>query len=92
MRYTSEPTPEQLLDLSQGAKLAALAEPLSADLGKLMEQSMNKVFIEIANGTLTPDLALQAWYELNAYQRLLQRFNQRIKVGQSISAQLHEGE
>lgn len=90
--FTSEPTPEQLLDLSAGAKLAALREPLTEDLQTLRNQVYNKVFTAISKGELTPDMAVQAWHEVHAYHRIQQKINQRVKVGQSISEQLHKGE
>lgn len=90
--FTREPTPEELLDLSEGAKLASLREPLSQDLETLKKQVYNKVFTAISKGELTENLAVQAWHEVHAYHRIQQKINQRVKVGQSVSAELHKGE
>jgi hypothetical protein len=90
--FTREPTPSELLDLSEGAKLASLQQPLSEDLAKLREQVYAKVFTAISKGELTADAAIQAWHEVHAYHRIQQRINQRVKVGQSVSANLHKGE
>ena len=92
MMYSQEPTPEQLLDLSQGAKLSALAEPLTEDIQKLMQQAQTRVYTAISTGQLTPEMAVQAWHEMNAYHRILQRFNQKVKVGQATAEALHKGE
>lgn len=92
MNYTSEPTPEQLLDLSQGAKLSALQQPLEEDLAKLREQVYQRVFMAISKGELDPNAAVQAWHEVHAYHRIQQKINQRVRLGQSVAQQLHEGE
>lgn len=90
MNFTSEPTPEQLLDLSQGAKLAALQDPLNQDLAKLREQVYQKVFTAISRGELTPDAAVQYWHEVHAYYRIQQRINQRVTMGRNTAAELHK--
>lgn len=92
MKFTSEPTPDQLLDLSNGSKMASLAPALTADLEKLMAQTANTVFTAISKQALTPDMAVQAWHQMAAYHRLSQRYNQQVKVGQSTAEALHKGE
>jgi len=83
MKFSSEPTPEQLADLNLGAKFQSLQAPLTADIEKLKRQTEQVVYTAIAQHTLTPEQALQAWYEHLSYHRLLQRFNQRIKIGEA---------
>lgn len=92
MKFSSEPTVDQLLDLSQGAKLAALVQPLTEDLNKLAEQTQARIFTAISKGEMTPEMAVQGWHELHSYHRLLQRYNQRIKIGQSVGEALHKGD
>jgi hypothetical protein len=82
-KFSTEPTPDQLLELATGAKYQALAEPLNADMNKLKLQVEQRVYKAISTGTLTPEMALQAWYEMHSYHRLIQKFNQRIKMGVS---------
>lgn len=88
MKFSTEPTPEQLADLNLGAKYLSLQQPLTEDIQKLLRQTEQRVYTAISQGQLTPDAALQAWYEHLAYHRLIQRFNQRIKQGQSVGETL----
>lgn len=83
MKFSHEPTPEQLAELSLGAKYLSLQAPITEDIQKMIRQAENRVFQAISDGSLTPEMALQGWYEVNSYHRLLQKFNQRIKMGQS---------
>lgn len=88
MKFSTEPTPEQLADLNLGAKYLSLQQPLTDDIQKLLRQTEQKVYTAISANTLTPDMALQAWYEHLAYHRLIQRFNQRIKMGETVGENL----
>lgn len=84
--YRKDPTIGELMDLSIGAKYQQLKEPLTNDLQKLKSGVETRVFTAISKGNLTPELALQAWYEVHSYHRLMQKFNQRIEIG------INEGE
>lgn len=93
-KFAVEPTPDQLLDLATGAKYQALQEPLNADISKLMRQVEQRMYTAISTDKLTPEMAVRAWYEMHSYFRLLQKFNQRIKVGvaqgEALSPQIGE--
>jgi hypothetical protein len=79
--YRKEPHPNSLLALSLGAKYQELQAPLTEDIEKMVRSVEARVFSLIARGELTPDQALQSWHEVHAYHRLLQKFDQRIKIG-----------
>lgn len=79
--FRKEPTPSELMDLSIGAKYLQLKEPLSNDIQKMIQGVENRVYVAISQGQLTPEYAMQAWYEMHSYHRLMQKFNQRIQVG-----------
>jgi len=81
-----------LLEQATGAHIASVSPVLNAEIDKMMAQVHNKVFTAISKNELTPELAMQAWHELNSYFRLRQRFNQQIKVGQAAGEALHKGE
>lgn len=82
-RGKANPHPDSLLALSLGAKYQQLQEPLTEDVNKMIRQVEARVFTAISKGELTPDGAVQAWHEIHAYHRLLQKFDQRIKIGVS---------
>ncbi|HEY6018501.1 MAG TPA: hypothetical protein VIY48_00940 [Candidatus Paceibacterota bacterium] len=88
MIYRKEPKPEQLMALDLGAKYQQLQAPLTADVRKMIQSVENKVFAAIQQKEFTPDMAYQAWHEVHAYHRLLQKFNQRIKIGVSEGEEL----
>lgn len=51
-----------------------------------MERALeNRIMTELAEGTLTPEKALQAWIEKVSYRKILSRFNTRLRVGQDIA-------
>jgi hypothetical protein len=92
MHFTSEPTPEQLSNLSSGAKLASLEPEMTDFIEKSMWQTQQRMFSAIATNTFTPEMAVQGWHELNAAFRMLQKYKQSIKVGRSVGVELTKGE
>ena len=44
----------------------------------------NKAYVAVAEGTLTPEKAVNYWIEKAAFRKLLQKFNLRVRVGQSV--------
>lgn len=88
MHLAQDPTPEQLYDLSHGAKLASMEPEMEAFVEKMMLQVQQRVFTAISTNSLTPEIAVQGWHELHAAYRLLQKYKQTIKVGQSTGFEL----
>lgn len=71
-------------EVRDGARLAGFMPYLDAELTSMTDQLVMKTLMALNSGTLTPDLALHAWMELNAYTRLLKRFQQKVQVGLSV--------
>lgn len=88
MHLTQDPTPDQLMDMAEGARLSSLAPEMEAFVEKMMLQVQQRMFTAIATNKLTPELAVQGWHEIHAAYRLLQKYKQTIKVGQSTGAEL----
>jgi len=73
----------KLGELEQAKSLAILdnIRPyLEADIKKLIEALENRTYMELEQGKLTPERALNAWIEKNTYRKLLSRYSQRMEV------------
>lgn len=80
------PSPEDLGLIRHGAEVAQMKPFLDAEIISMQKAVVSSVLTAVNSGTLTPDIALSKWMEYVAYQKLTQRFDQRIRVGASVGA------
>jgi hypothetical protein len=73
----------QLTDVKNIAFLTELMPFLEEDLGKQAKAVEIKIAKAIEEGSLTPEIAMSAWYEHNAYRKQIQKMRQRVLSGQS---------
>jgi len=77
-------TPEQLGFIKDGADLQNVLPHIRADVETIQKGIVNGVMSSINKGELTPEIAQQKWIEYTAYTRLLQKMEQKVRMGQSI--------
>lgn len=59
---------------------------LEAELAKMDRALENRVLTALEHGELTPQQALEAWYEKATYTKLIRRLTQTVRVGQTKGA------
>lgn len=79
------PTPAEILDLRQAAKLSSLVPVLSDDIAAMRHTIDMRAFEAIRKGTLTADQALSLWHEAHAAHRLLKRFEDHARTAASVT-------
>ena len=80
----SEPTFQELDKISTGAYVAGIMPTVEREIAEMAMVVQRKVFGAIRDGTLTPDMAVNAWYEVYSFQSLLRRLEKKVKVGQHV--------
>jgi hypothetical protein len=81
----ADPTPEQMSTIRRGAEMSNMLPYISSEIEGMMKSVQNKVFVAIANGTLTPEMAVSTWHEMAAYRNLLKRYETHVRVGTSLA-------
>jgi hypothetical protein len=76
--------PEELEQIRIGAELQNYAPYITDDLDKMKRGIVNRVMMLVDQGTFTPDIAFAKWHEYVSYERLSQRVNKKIVVGQEL--------
>jgi len=66
--------------MSAGYELVNMLPYARAEIEQMMKAVVNNILGDIQAGRLTPDVAMQKWIEYASYVRLLQRFEQKVKV------------
>lgn len=84
------PEPKDLASIQDSARLTGFLPYLDNELRRMEEVLDTKIFILLDKGELTPEAAKDAWIEKRAIRRLGRRFDQRVKLGVSTGARLHE--
>jgi len=79
---------EKMAEVSRGLAAGSLVHLLEEEIGKLQREVDGRVETQMATGGLTPEVALQAWYEKMAYRRLLKRLTTTADLGRVASEQL----
>lgn len=77
------PIDTEMSKVRDGARFAGFLPYLAAEVDKMVGTLESRMLDHIRDGSLTPDLAIQGWMELNAYRRLMKRFDQKVKIGQT---------
>lgn len=74
---------EQHKKVSDGAAAAALLPHVEIEVEQMKKSIVNRAMNGLRAGTLTPELALEAWREYATAQRLLKNFQTRVTIGAS---------
>lgn len=77
---------DDLARIREATAIQGLLPYLEAEVARMERALENRVLTALRNGTLTPDDALHAWMEKSAIRSIVTRFDQRIKVGQTVGA------
>lgn len=81
---TRRPSPEELYTIRLGAEIQQFKPYMDNEIAVMQKAVVSSVLAAVNSGTLTPDIAMSKWMEYIAYQKLSQKFDQRINVGVSI--------
>lgn len=73
---------------STGTAASSALELMGAEIEALAAAVDRRVYSAMEAGTLTPDVAVQAWAEKLAYFKLLQRLGRTERVGRSAARRL----
>lgn len=79
----SAPTADELADIRAVARINNFLPDIRALVDKRVEIITSRVMQEVNAGTLTPDKAYAAWYEVSAYRKMLKSFDVKTKVAPS---------
>jgi hypothetical protein len=86
----TDPTPAQLAELRQAAKLSSSLPEINVEIDKMIKTLTTSVYQAIRKGELTPTEALAYWMEMYSYERLRTRLEKAALPAQQITK--HEGE
>lgn len=84
-------TPEELSLIRTGAEIQQFKPYLDNEILTMQKAVVSSVLAAVNNGNLTAEMALSKWMEYIAYQKLTQKFNQRIAIGQTAGVKLDKG-
>ena len=76
--------PKAISEVRNVSFLVELMPFLESEIGELIKALENKTFSALNKGELTPQDAINAWAEKNSYVKLLSKFKQRVRIGQSV--------
>lgn len=77
---------EDLGAIRRGADYQQMKPQLDNEIETMQKAVVSFVLAAVNNGSLTPEIALTKWVEYISYQKLQQKIDQRIRIGQSIGA------
>lgn len=80
------PSFEELGTIRKGAEMQNMKPYLDNEIAGMQKAVVSSVLAAVNNGNLTAEMALSKWMEYISYQKLLQKFEQRINIGVSIGA------
>jgi hypothetical protein len=72
-------TVERIYD---GTRVQGFMPYIEAEVTRLQEQTVSKMYAAVIHNELTPEKAVAGWYEVAAYRNLLNALTTRVKVGQ----------
>lgn len=81
-----DPTSNELSAIRHGAEIQSMKPYMDAEIISMQKAVVSSVLQAVNDGSLTAEKALSKWMEYIAYQKLLQKLDQRIAVGASIGA------
>lgn len=77
---------DNLAQIRDAAIMQSMQPYLKHEVDAMQKAVVNRVGVDIAQGTLTPEKALLYWLEYNSFGKLLGRFDKSIRVGQAVAA------
>lgn len=80
------PNPAELQAIRYGADLTNYKPYIDNEIANMQKAVVSSVLAAVNNGSLTSEMALSKWMEYIAYQKLIQKFDQRIAVGVSVGS------
>lgn len=83
---SDHPSYEELGLIRHGAEIQQMKPYMDNEIAGMQKAVVSSVLAAVNNGSLTAEIALSKWMEYIAYQKLIQRFDQRIAIGVSIGA------
>jgi hypothetical protein len=81
----ADPTPQEMATVADGARMAHMLPYMQETIQTQLNVIQTKVYAAIANGTLTPEMALTAWHEMAANHNLLKRYTLHVKLGTNVA-------
>jgi hypothetical protein len=69
--------------MNAGYELVNMLPYAKEEANKMMKAVVNSVAGAVQEGKLTPEMAQQKWIEYISYMRLVQRFEQQVRVVQA---------
>lgn len=80
-----ELTPEDVEQLRLSAELQSVLPTITGEIDAMSKSVMNRVYIAISKGELTPEEAMSYWMEMYSYHRLTGRLNGRAKLADQVT-------
>lgn len=77
-------TPEELGYIRQGAELSNFLPLIEREVDKMQAALDARVYLQLQNGSLTPEVALAAWIERKTNAALVKRFRTWVQLGESV--------
>lgn len=74
--------PKALGDVRNVAFLREVMPVLDAKVEEMVKALENRVYMDLQQGILTPERALEAWIEKLSYRKLISKLDQSLKMGQ----------
>lgn len=75
---------EELGEVREGLEIENFLPNIKAETLRMQNALVNGVAMQINKGELTPEIAQQKWIEYVSYMRLVQRFEQKVRMGHSV--------
>jgi hypothetical protein len=77
-------TPEEVENLRIAADLQSVLPSITTEIDAMTRSVMNRVYIAIGKGELTPEEAMSYWMEMYSYHRLAGRLNTRAEMANQV--------
>lgn len=75
---------EELSIIRHGAELQNMKPYMDNEISSMQKAVVSFILAAVNNGTLTPEIAMSKWVEYVSYQKLGQKIDQRIRMGQDM--------
>ena len=73
--------PSDVGRIGDAARLAGYLPYLEKEVDRLCKSVESRTLSTLSSGALTPEDALYAWHEINAYRKVLKKLGVQVKVG-----------
>lgn len=80
-----EMTPEQIEQFRIAADLQSVLPSITTEIDAMAKSVMNRVYMAISKGELTPEEAMSYWMEMYSYHRLAGRLNTRADMANQVT-------